>query len=59
MTAAEKEVVRWALAWFRQDRPPKWPSGLRILTTGDVWEPSPSQKKLAKACSNLLTERRK
>ena len=54
-------LVRAAMAWFHVDRPEQGkPSGLRILTTGSVWNPTITELRLARACArHAATKRRK
>ena len=51
----EQRIVKAAMSWYYSDRPrQEQPSGLRIATTGDVWNPSPAEKRLAKRVGEYL-----
>ena len=51
----ERNIVRAARSWYFCDRPSAGrPSGLRLLTAKDVWEPSPAELRLARRISEYL-----
>ena len=57
-----KMVIRAAMAWYGNESRliDGKASGLRILTTGDLWHPSTQERRLANACyAYAKTKRRK
>ena len=60
MNDIELSIVRAAISWFNCDMPQQGrPSGLRMLTSGDVWTPNPAELRLARRVALLLDERDK